>query len=129
MRVKIPETGNSSASRGLELPRWLFALALLAACFLPVAALAQGLVLHGVVTDAKTNKPIQGAEITTVGDRETVPAHTESRGKFSLSLRTDVQATERLEIRVVREGYETDQEEEAASPNITISIQLNPKPQ
>lgn len=118
----------SCETRMSDFLRQLSALALIATCLLTAGALGQeALVLHGLVREAGTGKPLKGATITTVGQLETEPAHTEDEGKFSLRLKAQVKPSQGIVLRVVLDGYETRTVEQAASSDITISILLKPR--
>src|SRR5258707_10350679 len=102
---------------------WMWRL-LLAFGFITSAA-AQTVQLHGYVIDANTKSPIEGAEVSVVGDSRTAPFPTDTDGAFKLEVQK-VSPDGTVVLRVTKSGYQTLQRIEGAAGGEAIRVELHP---
>jgi hypothetical protein len=86
----------------------------------------KNLTMSGIVTDAKSRNPIEGARVSAVGNRAVSDAVTDTDGSFILIFRGDVVEGERIEIHIERSGYKPYQKWESVSPPIALQFSLVP---
>ncbi len=87
---------------------------------------AENLRLHGIVMDKVSHAFVGGATVSASGQQAANDAVTDSEGVFRLTLREGIGLGDIVRIRVSKTGYEPYDREEAASPEKTLEIFLQP---
>src|SRR6266849_7525809 len=105
---------------------WLQAASVAAAYFLPFFSAAQekALTMSGIVSDAKSRDPVEGARVTAVGNKATSDATTDTNGSFILTFRQDVGVGDSVLIRVEKSGYKPFETWRAVSSVIPLQVSL-----
>ena len=105
---------------------WLQAASLSAAFFLASLGAAQEktLTMSGIVSDAKSRDPVEGARVTAVGNKATSDATTDTNGSFILTFRQDVGVGDSVLIRVEKSGYKPFETWRAVSSVIPLQVSL-----
>lgn len=105
---------------------WLQAASLAAAVFVSSLSAAQEktLTMSGIVSDAKSRNPIEGARVTAVGNKATSDATTDTNGSFILTFRQDVGVGDSVLIRVEKSGYKPFETWRAVSSAILLQVSL-----
>ena len=86
----------------------------------------KNLTMSGIVTDATSRNPVEGARVVAVGNRALSGTVTDTDGSFILTFRDDVVEGERVQIHIERSGYQPFHKWEPVSPAIVLQFPLVP---